>query len=73
MLSYINIRTSIQEVFQPVNIDLTLSDVASEIRNGMGDIIVGHSQNRNLRIKRGLSFRCNGVTSSTLRSLQSHT
>ena len=35
--------------FQPVNIDLTLSDVASEIRNGMGDIIVGHGQDRNLR------------------------
>ena len=48
VLPYKNIKTSIQQVIQPVNIDLTLSDVASEIRNRMGDIVIGHSQDWNL-------------------------
>jgi hypothetical protein len=32
----------------PVHIDLALSDVASQIRDGMGDVVVGHRQNGNL-------------------------
>jgi hypothetical protein len=32
----------------PVHIDLALSDVASKIRDGMGDVVVRHRQNGNL-------------------------
>ena len=32
----------------PVNVDLALCDVASQVRDGMSDVIVRHSQNRNL-------------------------
>ena len=32
----------------PVDVDLSLSDVASEVRDRMSDVIVRHSQNGNL-------------------------
>lgn len=32
----------------PVHVDLALCDVASQIRDGMGDVVVGHRQDRDL-------------------------
>ena len=31
-----------------VDVDLSLRDVSREVGNGMGDVVVGHSQNWNL-------------------------
>lgn len=42
MMSYLSV------VQLPVNVDLALGDVASEVRDGVSDVIVWHRQNGDL-------------------------
>ncbi len=41
-------KSDLSVVELPVHVDLALSDVASQIRDGMGDVVVRHRQNGNL-------------------------
>ena len=41
-------RQYLSVVQLPVDVDLPLSDVASEVGNGVSDVVVGHSQNGDL-------------------------
>ena len=40
--------THLSVVELPVDVDLTLCDVASQVWDGVSDVIVGHSQNGDL-------------------------
>ena len=45
-----------------INVDLSLSNITSQVRNRMGDIIVRHSQNWNLNEYKWINNPYNTVT-----------